>query len=551
MREASQEAADSGDYQRQGALLKQRNTAVTLGSKESGYRVRFFMLSNGTFSYAYRSDDIGEPRGSIAIADLVVPRQSGHAAPDYLYPFIVKSEASAVQWRLASQSVDTAREWLRSLALAKRSATAPPSLPLPPSTAAAAVAGGGAGAAENGPSRGLPQELEQRLEEALARMEREAGSPPGAEWTRLSESQGVQRHVRKSGQGRVAARGDATMPYSPAEIFFYLADSQVLLALDDMLESSRCFAVQDDHTWFDHLVYKSLWPVAAREYVNVSRWRRTGPNGNTLVAASVSLNHSAAALDAPKCPQGAVRADLFVGGWCLRPRPQGGGCDATYLVDLDLKGSLPSWLVAKATSQQACMPGIVTSILPEFLQSASAPKELSGLASAIHSHRLAYAERRSRPRGAPAASSGGEEERKGVAQAPDVHAPSPSPAGSKDEPLAPPPRRSRLMLLAPGVVAVVVAFLAGWILSGDSRTPRTTTTGTFMHWSTLLSFIATALGLFSTYQFHELSSQGRRLEEKLDQLSKESRAFQLASATSQFQSAATEGARSGERRSII
>ena len=74
--------------------------------------------------------------------------------------------------------------------------------------------------------------------------------------------------------------------------------------------------------------------------------------------------------------QGYTRADLIVGGWVVRPRPgvaavarncnratdfpvhmdpavDADGCDVTYLMKADMKGSLPASVVAVVASRQA------------------------------------------------------------------------------------------------------------------------------------------------------------------------------------------------------
>ena len=42
-------------------------------------------------------------------------------------------------------------------------------------------------------------------------------------------------------------------------------------------------------------------------------------------------------------------------GWCLRPLASG-GCQVSYLVEMDLCGSLPGSLVASVVAQQALTP---------------------------------------------------------------------------------------------------------------------------------------------------------------------------------------------------
>ena len=89
--------------------------------------------------------------------------------------------------------------------------------------------------------------------------------------------------------------------------------------------------------------------VTPRDFVNLTHWR-TLPDGALLRCGTTA----SADLQARFCPptHGHVRADACLGGWLFEPLEQGRKTKATLIVCLDLKGSLPSWLIAQVTKTQ-------------------------------------------------------------------------------------------------------------------------------------------------------------------------------------------------------
>ena len=84
--------------------------------------------------------------------------------------------------------------------------------------------------------------------------------------------------------------------------------------------------------------------TAPRDFCNLTHWEAR-PDGNIILIAK-SVEH-------PKCPEAKpyVRATLHIGGWVLEPAPNN-STKVTYLMQTDINGSVPTFVVKKVTSQQ-------------------------------------------------------------------------------------------------------------------------------------------------------------------------------------------------------
>jgi hypothetical protein len=105
----------------------------------------------------------------------------------------------------------------------------------------------------------------------------------------------------------------------------------------------------DAHSEVTYLRYKGLLGVAPREFVNVSHWR-LDPDG-TFFNVACAVEH-------PSCPRvaSAVRGELSLGGWVLRLRslhtPGASGYDATFVMRIDVRGSIPTFVNRTLVAQQ-------------------------------------------------------------------------------------------------------------------------------------------------------------------------------------------------------
>lgn len=57
--------------------------------------------------------------------------------------------------------------------------------------------------------------------------------------------------------------------------------------------------------------------------------------------------------------KGIVRAELVIGGWLVTPKPNNEGCHVIYIIQTDLKGSIPTRVVNSVSQQQ---PLLIASI---------------------------------------------------------------------------------------------------------------------------------------------------------------------------------------------
>jgi hypothetical protein len=142
---------------------------------------------------------------------------------------------------------------------------------------------------------------------------------------------------------------------------------------DSQFERGHAAHKWDDHTSVSYMKYKGVAIVASRDFANLTHWR-VDQDGNVLIVAT-SIDH-------PTVPllDGVVRAHLDIGGWFIRPRPgaealrrkygadiaagrrplphadpevDAEGCDCTYFMRTDFKGSIPGFVQKQVAAQQA------------------------------------------------------------------------------------------------------------------------------------------------------------------------------------------------------
>ena len=116
--------------------------------------------------------------------------------------------------------------------------------------------------------------------------------------------------------------------------------------LDDMLKETRVIDRVTDTTVLAHLLFKSVWPTAPRDFTVISTagWY----NETTLVKAGVSV------VD-PRLPEdkGYVRGNIVCGGYVIKVCPEKPEqCEVTYVSQAELKGNIPTFAVNKVTESQ-------------------------------------------------------------------------------------------------------------------------------------------------------------------------------------------------------
>lgn len=124
--------------------------------------------------------------------------------------------------------------------------------------------------------------------------------------------------------GTVCVRGQATLPYTPLDIFTI---AQRRVELDDHLTQFDILKKETPDTFFDRVCMKAIWPVAERDCVNVSHFRQL--DDRTVLCISFS-HPDGDSVFPPK--KGFVRAHCNIVGYILRPVE--GGTHCTYLLEV-------------------------------------------------------------------------------------------------------------------------------------------------------------------------------------------------------------------------
>ncbi|KAI8850706.1 hypothetical protein BC829DRAFT_388686 [Chytridium lagenaria] len=163
-------------------------------------------------------------------------------------------------------------------------------------------------------------------------------------WDFQQEKNGVKIHTRPvEGVSIPIVRGDGLIEgdWTTQEVFSVIRSSNCRKSWDPRYDMGETI----EHFNFDealsYSVQKGTFPVAARDLVTALFSKR-----ETVEKGGRMFYYVTSVLDptAPSEGRGRVRAEVAVAGWILRPVP-GKGLEASYIVQVDPKGSIPSGLI--------------------------------------------------------------------------------------------------------------------------------------------------------------------------------------------------------------
>eukprot|EP00944_MAST-04C_sp_MAST-4C-sp1_P006522 g6522.t1 len=210
-----------------------------------------------------------------------------------------------------------------------------------------------------------PAEYKEILEEKISLfLERVAGNKetPNPFWKFNFEKNGVQCFAPSDSEFP-GAKGVSVLNYPLRSVFDILIrcgdpnDTLPYRKDPDMKAIDRLEEL-DAQTGVQYLEYKSMWPVAGRDFTNLTHWR-VMKNG-VVVIFGFNIKYD------PRPPiKGLVRAQTKLGGWCMEPLDGGKKTKLTYIVELDFKGSIPSFIVSRVTTQQPMQIDIINTFLKE------------------------------------------------------------------------------------------------------------------------------------------------------------------------------------------
>lgn len=228
-----------------------------------------------------------------------------------------------------------------------------------------------------------PAPIDATLNRKMAELWRAATTTDGL-WRYNEDRDGVTCYVPLDGMP--SARGDGFVPYPRRAIWDLLVAIERKGETDSQFETGHQIVIWSGHSKLTYMRFKGIGFVSGRDFCNVTHWR-VDEDGNLIILAFSEPS--------PDCPEvkGAVRALLEVGGWIIRPRPgvaalrarygddiaagrrppphadpevDAEGCDCTFLMRSDFRGSIPAFVTRAVAAQQALLVAKVREVLDKL-----------------------------------------------------------------------------------------------------------------------------------------------------------------------------------------
>lgn len=197
---------------------------------------------------------------------------------------------------------------------------------------------------------GFSEEAKRVLKDAQELMEESEG------WERLNLGiPGINAARRKASGGLYVIMSQGIINRTPDDILAYLEDISRKPEYDPMFESGRVVEKLPDDMEIAYQKYKKTGPVSARDFCLLQK--RFVISDSYVAAVATSVNHP----DVPDTQF--VRAHLYMGCFMLEKIDQV-RTKVTYMVHVDIKGSIPKFIVNKVQNGQ----GKVVHLLAENLK---------------------------------------------------------------------------------------------------------------------------------------------------------------------------------------
>ncbi|KAF0692255.1 Aste57867_16654 [Aphanomyces stellatus] len=165
-------------------------------------------------------------------------------------------------------------------------------------------------------------------------------------WDFQSEKDGVKAYSKSDGR-LLSVLALGSIPFAPSTVLDYLLDPSRKHEYD--VSCATCSRVRrlDAHTVVDYFASKSVLMVSGRDFVNLVHWRVL-PDGAIVMVGKATTDVKVP----PK--SGLVRAEVHVAGWKITPHATDAHrSDITFMLKLDLKGSIPGYIQSKVVLDQA------------------------------------------------------------------------------------------------------------------------------------------------------------------------------------------------------
>ena len=205
---------------------------------------------------------------------------------------------------------------------------------------------------------------EDLLEQKAKELQSYGPDSDESKWESLGREEGVEISRFRDSGDLVIMRGIVSLPYPLRTVFHLVIASGACgdarnYRRSPSLRSKRDIKVIDEQTSIQLSEYKGIAFVKGRDFLNLLHWRVL-PDGRIL-------SFGTGITDDTICPPSPryVRGHVVIGGFIYEPAANGTATRLTYIASIDLKGSIPGWVVRMKAKEQPMQLKIIRDLLDE------------------------------------------------------------------------------------------------------------------------------------------------------------------------------------------
>ncbi|KXS18260.1 Bet v1-like protein [Gonapodya prolifera JEL478] len=193
-------------------------------------------------------------------------------------------------------------------------------------------------------------------------------------WTFVSESKGTKVYTAVDPANVMPVVKAVAMVdgFTPEELLSGIGAVNEKCLWDSRSETVREIERLSATDCLVHIQIAKQFPLAGREAVTATSVTRTQASSSSDDNAGYAVESLSTSVVDPRCPADSSRvlATLHISGWSIRPIKSRSGtapsCAVTYLVHVDIGGSIPGWVLKLAVSEQAASIASVSGWLEKF-----------------------------------------------------------------------------------------------------------------------------------------------------------------------------------------
>jgi hypothetical protein len=344
----------------EGTMYKQRDVF-------KGWRPRYFILDDYFLHYYLKKgDDL--PKKSIQVfgSSVTIVRSTRVGEIDY-YPFVLSHPKSSKTYNFSVDSKELSDQWIAALKeVIVRETPAPlPNIPLDRILKRRPdeddVKRSCAPVNPELTLTHIPEKYALKIEYGVETLLELVSPQSSTKWQSFFEKNGVTAFKRPGSV--VCVRSDSLLPFGVVDIFSVLMNDAKQKDVDMSIKSTKRIKNFSNNTALIYSRYKQIWPLTVRDFCNLVHWRLLSDGTIIIVAFSEKFEDL--------CPleDGILRGELILGGYVLRQTAKGTQCN--YVVQVDLKSTLPAPVINLISSIQPMNLGNIRTYLETTVHNAS------------------------------------------------------------------------------------------------------------------------------------------------------------------------------------